>query len=104
MRVHKNRITVGMRIQSYDYVVNLARVEHVSMSKMIEHIVLEAPMRKLDPISYVPDTGIAHRVTVNFSKEAYAIVYERAVHDDISLSRAVEHFVLESEAAEDDYR
>lgn len=101
MRVHTRRITVGMRIQSYDYVVNLSRVEHVSMSKIVEHIVLEAPMRKLDPISYVPDTGIAHRVTVNFSKEAYSIVYERAVHDDISLSRAVEHFVLESEAADD---
>lgn len=104
MRVHTNRITVGMRIQSYDYVVNLSRLEHVSMSKIVEHIVLEAPMRKLDPISYVPDTGIAHRLTVNFSIEAYKIVQERAVHDDISLSRSVEHFILESEAAEDDYR
>ena len=84
MRAHTNRVSVGMRIQSYDYVVNLARAEHVSMSKVVEHIVLEAPTRKLDPISYVPDTGIAHRVTVNFSKEAYSIVYERAVHDDIS--------------------
>lgn len=104
MRLHSNRITTNLHEQAYDYVVNYSTVEHVSMSKIVGHIILDAPVNQFDLISddYTP-IGTGHRVTVNLNKEAYSIVRNRAEHSNISMSGAVERFVLESEASERDY-
>ena len=75
------------------------------MSKIVGHIILDAPASQVDMISddYEP-SGTGHRVTVNLNKEAYSIVRNRAEHSHASMSSAVERFVLESEMAEHDYR
>ena len=103
MRAHLNRITTNLHQQAYDYVVNYSTAEHVSMSKIIGHIVLDAPVDQFDLISddYEP-SGTGHRVTANLTKEAYSIVQKRAKDSHISMSSAVERFILESEMSERD--
>lgn len=105
MQLHSNRITTDLHQQAYDYVVNYSKSERVSMSKIIEHIILDAPTNQFDLISddYVPD-GTGRRVTANLNKEAYSIVRNRAKDSNISMSSAVERFILESEMVEHDNR
>lgn len=104
MQVHSNRITTDLHQQAYDYVVNYSKSERVSMSKIIEHIILDAPVNQFDLVSddYEP-SGTGHRVTANLTKEAYSIVQKRAKDSHTSMSSAIERFVLESEMAECDY-
>lgn len=101
MRIHSNRVTTSLCDQAYDYVVNYSTAEHASMSKIIGHIILDAPINQFDLIGddYTP-IGAGHRVTVNLNKEAYSIVRNRAKDSHISMSGAVERFVLESEMNE----
>lgn len=101
MRIHSNRVTTSLCDQAYDYVVNYSKSERVSMSKVIEHIILDAPANQFDLISddYTP-SSVGHRVTANLTKEAYSIVRNRAKDSHISMSGAVERFVLESEMNE----
>lgn len=105
MRIHSNRVTASLCDQAYDYVVNYSKAEQVSMSKIIEHIILDAPDNQFDLISDdYTSSSTGHRVTANLTKEAYSIVRNRAKDSRIGMSGAVERFVLESEMAERDYR
>lgn len=101
MRLHKNRISVSLGDIAYRYVFNCAFAEQISMSKAIEHVILLAPARKLAKLdSYLDANTTGKRVTVNLTDEAYSIVKKRAERDDISMTMAVERYVLETEAVE----
>lgn len=103
MRLHKNRISVSLGDIAYRYVFNCAFAEQISISKAIEHVILMAPARKLAKLDSYLDANISgKRVTVNLTDEAYSIVQKRAERDDISMTMAVERYVLETEAVDND--
>lgn len=99
MRKHANRITVTLHDEAWEYVINCSDIEHISRSKVVENVILDAPVLKVDMIDpdLVVPNELGYRLTVNLSDEAYATVRKRADTDNISMAKAVEMFVLERE-------
>lgn len=99
MRKHANRITVTLHNEAWEYVVNCSEIEQISRSKVVENVILDAPVLKVDMIDpdLVVPSELGYRLTVNLSNEAYSIVRERANADNISMAKAVEMFVFERE-------
>ena len=99
MRKHPNRVTVTLHNEAWEYVINCSDIEHISRSKVVENVILDAPVLKvdmIDPDLLVP-SELGYRMTVNLSDEAYSIVKKRAEHDNVSLAKAIEAFVYERE-------
>ena len=99
MRKQSNRITVTLHDEAWEYVINCSDIEQISRSKVVENVILDAPVLKVDMIDpdLVVPSELGYRMTVNLSDEAYSIVRKRANADNISLAKAVEMFVFERE-------